>query len=500
MDSTPSFSLGLTKIQSTSNEIDMPGFVPDNFDYKNVGFCENRSKYRNDPTIMTKLRVTASVKGKKTASDKGKKTVVAISMEKKGSCEKRPITKGDEICDQNGSTSFFERMIDMNNIRGKDFFQQVNELIETGLFVEKQLYRLGGMPHVLNVWMYECCSKIDKDIACRIGNGIPRIFNCLNKDVEKNEARGDDLGTPKEHPKDFPEKESETEVKNDAFQHSIDNIIADFSSPVSAIQSEELLQKENLPDLILRKNNIEVQNKLQVSCTVVSFEAFQELIDNIIAGMSTPIIAMAANSGDISQKANLPDPPLHTTNVKVPNELRESTNAISTDSSQESIDNIIAKIFTPVVAMKMKSVSPTEINNNECQIHDTQFQLVLSEEEEVGKQDVIKTRAPKNRKRTTIFRSPFTTEFGSSCKGKESATVDFPQKHPFDGYLIFHEMLMRLIEEYSDWIVEGLLKFHEKKDCGVFMVAYTEFLSDPMQISSSNLVAEYLRKRYATLL
>ncbi|KAF3684922.1 hypothetical protein FXO38_00029 [Capsicum annuum] len=221
--------------------------------------------------------------------------------------------------------------------------------------------------------------------------------------------------------------ESETEVKNDVFQHSIDNIIADFSSPVS--------------------------------CTVVSFEAFQELIDNIIAGMSTPIIAMAANSGDISQKANLPDPPLHTTNVKVPNELRESTNAISTDSSQESIDNIIAGIFTPVVAMKMKSVSPTEINNNECQIHDTQFQLVLPEEEEVG---------------------------------KESATVDFPQKHPFDGYLIFHEMLMRLIEEYSDWIVEGLLKFHEKKDCGVFMVAYTEFLSDQMQISSSNLVAEYL--------
>ncbi|PHT90850.1 hypothetical protein T459_05963 [Capsicum annuum] len=37
-------------------------------------------------------------------------------------------------------------------------------------------------------------------------------------------------------------------------------------------------------------------------------------------------------------------------------------------------------------------------------------------------------------------------------------------------------------------------------DCGVFMTGYEEFLSDQMQIPSSNLDAEYLRKRYATLL
>ncbi|PHU07825.1 hypothetical protein BC332_24314 [Capsicum chinense] len=296
-----------------------------------------------------------------------------------------------------------------------------------------------------------------------------------NKDVEKNEPHGDDLGTPKEHPKDIPEmnddgndvytgdkkrdenpsnesshkfnfddpafwrqtievqnvqKESETEVKNAAFQHSIDSTIDDFSSPLS--------------------------------CTVISFEAFQEMIDNIIADMSTPIIAMAVNSDDFSKKANLPDPSLQTANVEVPNEMRESTNVISTDSSQESIDNIIAGIFTPVVAMKMKSVSPTEMNDNECQIHDTRFQSDLLEVE-LGKQEAIKTRALRNRKRTAIFRSPFTNEFGSSCKGKKSATVDFPQKHQFDGYLISDEMPMGLIEEYFDWIVEGLLKFHEKK-------------------------------------
>ncbi|KAF3663515.1 hypothetical protein FXO37_11954 [Capsicum annuum] len=33
------------------------------------------------------------------------------------------------------------------------------------------------MPHVLNVWMYECCSEVDSTIAERVGNVIPRIFN-----------------------------------------------------------------------------------------------------------------------------------------------------------------------------------------------------------------------------------------------------------------------------------------------------------------------------------
>ncbi|XP_047270377.1 uncharacterized protein LOC107840455 [Capsicum annuum] len=40
-----------------------------------------------------------------------------------------------------------------------------------------KLYSMGGMPHVLNVWMYECCSEVDSTIAKRVGNVIPQIFN-----------------------------------------------------------------------------------------------------------------------------------------------------------------------------------------------------------------------------------------------------------------------------------------------------------------------------------
>ncbi|KAF3685386.1 hypothetical protein FXO37_00702 [Capsicum annuum] len=99
--------------------------------------------------------------------------------------------------------------------------------------------------------------------------------------------------------------------------------------------------------------------------TEISSNAFQKSIDNVIAGMYTPVVTMTINSDDLSQKVNLPNPSLKTDNVEVPNEPQESTNDTSTDAFQESIDNIIAEISTPVVAMKMKFISPTEINDNE---------------------------------------------------------------------------------------------------------------------------------------
>ncbi|XP_055822229.1 uncharacterized protein LOC129890772 [Solanum dulcamara] len=40
-----------------------------------------------------------------------------------------------------------------------------------------QMYRLGGMPYALNVWIYECASQVPSEISVRVGNKIPRILN-----------------------------------------------------------------------------------------------------------------------------------------------------------------------------------------------------------------------------------------------------------------------------------------------------------------------------------
>ncbi|PHT88215.1 hypothetical protein T459_10321 [Capsicum annuum] len=60
---------------------------------------------------------------------------------------------------------------------GKASFQKLIATWKQEFFVQKQLYSIGGMPHVLNVWMYECCSEVDSTTAERVGNVIPRIFN-----------------------------------------------------------------------------------------------------------------------------------------------------------------------------------------------------------------------------------------------------------------------------------------------------------------------------------
>ncbi|PHT31574.1 putative inositol transporter 3 [Capsicum baccatum] len=85
-----------------------------------------------------------------------------------------------------------------------------------------------------------------------------------NRDVKKNETDSDELGTLKEQPKDIPNKETSTEIKTAAFQESIDNIIVGIFSSVVAIQSVELLQKVNLPDPSLPIENTKVQNEPQV--------------------------------------------------------------------------------------------------------------------------------------------------------------------------------------------------------------------------------------------
>ncbi|XP_070027713.1 uncharacterized protein [Nicotiana sylvestris] len=41
----------------------------------------------------------------------------------------------------------------------------------------KKYYRIVGMPLAMQVWFYECCSKVDPKIAKRLGYWVPRLLN-----------------------------------------------------------------------------------------------------------------------------------------------------------------------------------------------------------------------------------------------------------------------------------------------------------------------------------
>ncbi|KAF3657773.1 hypothetical protein FXO37_14736 [Capsicum annuum] len=321
MESGPSFSWGFTQFQSDSNKIDISGFVPGDFDYKDVGFCENRSKYQNDPTIMKKLRLATSAKGKKL-------DVVISKRKRKEVVKKDPLPK---YVYTNISPTVDElKCLQLPNHAGMNLKDSVDKRFDEIEALMKKHYE--EMMLAMKEY-HDAPQKVVIDI------------DSSHRDVKKNENNGNDLRTPNEQPNDISEKnddgnaeftrdhkgdeklsaesslklnfddpaipketievqnvqeESGTEVKNVAFQHFIDNTIAKIFSPVSAIYSDDLLQKENLADLILPQ--------IIVSSTEILSDAFQESMDNIIAGMSTPVVTITLNLDDLSEKVNLPDP------------------------------------------------------------------------------------------------------------------------------------------------------------------------------------------------
>ncbi|PHU21637.1 hypothetical protein BC332_06744 [Capsicum chinense] len=165
---------------------------------------------------------------------------------------------------------------------------------------------------------------------------------------QKNETDGDELKTPKEQPKDITDKNDDANAGSTGdrkldekinvepsqkfifddsaiptetieVQHEqkkfIDNIITKIFLPVITIKSIELSQKVSLPDSSLPTDNIEVQMNRS---TEISIDEFQESIDNIIAEISTLIVAI--KSVELSEKVNISDPPLPIDNIEVQNE------------------------------------------------------------------------------------------------------------------------------------------------------------------------------------
>ncbi|PHT30133.1 hypothetical protein CQW23_30271 [Capsicum baccatum] len=77
------------------------------------------------------------------------------------------------------------------------------------------------------------------------------------------------------------------------------------------------------------------------------------------------------------------------------------------------------------------------------------------------------------------------------------------KNYPFKGFNISDEAptkLTQLINDYLEWIADGLLKHHTGRNCGPFVATYAEYFSNGLQEPNDGLDGGLLRKRYATLL
>ncbi|KAK4710066.1 hypothetical protein R3W88_004579 [Solanum pinnatisectum] len=60
---------------------------------------------------------------------------------------------------------------------GLDVYKKLSDSVRHELKSTHKYYRLGGLPLALQIWIFECCSKVDDDIAIRVANSVPRILN-----------------------------------------------------------------------------------------------------------------------------------------------------------------------------------------------------------------------------------------------------------------------------------------------------------------------------------
>ncbi|XP_059315455.1 uncharacterized protein LOC132066084 [Lycium ferocissimum] len=69
---------------------------------------------------------------------------------------------------------------------GKEAFNELIRSISKKYSATTQYYRIHGMPLAMQVWLYECCSRVPSYLAIKSGNSIPRMLNWRSIDKYQN--------------------------------------------------------------------------------------------------------------------------------------------------------------------------------------------------------------------------------------------------------------------------------------------------------------------------
>ncbi|KAG5581596.1 hypothetical protein H5410_052223 [Solanum commersonii] len=71
---------------------------------------------------------------------------------------------------------------------GKDVFSKLVKSIKKKMDAKKKYYRIDGMPLAMQIWIYECCSAVDLNIAEKKTNRIPRLEIAFYQLPSKSDA------------------------------------------------------------------------------------------------------------------------------------------------------------------------------------------------------------------------------------------------------------------------------------------------------------------------
>ncbi|KAF3647119.1 hypothetical protein T459_02866 [Capsicum annuum] len=304
---------------------------------------------------------------------------------------------------------------------------------------------------------------------------------------------------------------------------------------------------EKWDDIKLFLQSYDVEECSEDNATVI-LDALVEFVvnhnsDNINAGTSTTVHDVEGVSADFGPTT------LECLVAAVENQKPNNDNV---ETSNMQLDAILKVIAAPVDDVPIEVVPPAESIVNQHDISDSKLPLDFSDAV-VAAHQAAKTPTKifkRIRTRSKVFNSLYTTEYASGSKVIEDQIEEQKQQFAFDGFLISDTISSSVIEEFKQWVEEGLLKFHAKKyyeddtdtvlttqqdyaesvrvalieeaithiingycmpsglswnqvdevDCGVFVAGYAEYLSEEMNVPSDGFEEEYHRMHYATLL
>ncbi|KAM3307354.1 hypothetical protein P3S67_009097 [Capsicum chacoense] len=135
------------------------------------------------------------------------------------------------------------------------------------------------------------------------------------------------------------------------------------------------------------------------------------------------------------------------------------------ESAQVELDAILKVIAAPVDDVPIEVVLLAEPIVNQHDISDSQLPLDFTDVI-VAAHQAAKTptkMVKRIRTRSKVFKSPYTTEYASGSKAIEDQIEEQKQQFAFDGFLLSDTISSSVIEEFKQWVEEGLLKFHAKK-------------------------------------
>ncbi|XP_047258952.1 uncharacterized protein LOC107851977 [Capsicum annuum] len=621
MDSHPSFSLGLSQLYSQKQDIPV-GFIPGTFDYEESNFAENRSKHRNDPATIKKLKEAGKI-----LRFMMLEFVIIIDL------------KCTSDIDEYMYTSLAKSALLSKYFLDSGGFQS-----------QKIVILLDGMPHVLNVWMFECCYEYSYKNLQPTSKEVRTLDLSFSKDFEifnpisaastfvaptlKWFVNDDQpcIVTVAEDFDDFstrptweflrktglasplsPEQASKRR-KKDMFQEVNQGMMDGEKSTrapsvrhVSGMFSENQEESIDKREIGMSKFDHRHQGKIGVSPEHEQLKFVpsasttpegtskstldMEYIKTYVNTYEEKIIDQQQDPEEGSKKYDSPykedlprededkgpvikirnDEPsvlqpletefqecvythtkcLTTTDVqreqkdenmvdKEEGRVEGSKNTYSIDMEdlsdkhmtdnkegsgeelkiqhsldmenllddfggtitefvQDIIDASLFGLSTPSTTKTLDVGIPNIVTESQWTSHNSQVSLDFLDAQ-VREHEATKAPVKRDRKKSRIFRSPYTTKFGSSSK--DEGNYDTKEKHmyAFDGCTIYQKFPNQLILDYSQWLKVGLLKYHAGKDCGVFMAAYTEILSEGKQVHSCDFDDGSQRAQYASLL